>query len=433
MYLRTPKRYRPGRRKRHLFSMRWLWLWVLTPIVAFGGWQIYQQRDTLRPPVEQAIGNVVEAIGGGIATAVAPTSTPRADPSDRLAAAEGAWTTGAIEEAIDAYEEVLPDVPNDVNVHYRVALGLLMDGRDADGLEAAEGAVNANPYSADAWAIRSFALTENLRPEEGISSALQALNLDRESARATAYLAYAYFEANQIDRAETTVDRALELNPESPEAYFVRGYINHYSRFLLDDAREDYLTALQYAPNMIDVQINLSWLDWAVSNYEDARTRLLSLIELNPNNLDALYALGFVTYQAFGEPQQALDLMERCVGIDPENRACLYYLGNIQRGLNLNAEALETYRSLIALGTEDPRHYLAAARAYLDSAGDCRSAVDLLQRGLTLERSSDAPDVDRMASFEELLQTCGSSAADVSDGTPEAEDLAATPESTPQN
>jgi len=413
--------------------LRWLWLWILTPIVAFGGWQIYQQRETLRPPVEQAISGVVNAIGGGIATAVAPTSTPRPDPTDRLTAAEGAWATGAIEEAVNAYEDILPDVPNNVNVHYRVALGLLMDGRDADGLEAAEGAVNANPYSADAWAIRSLALTENLRPEEGIASALQALNLDRESARATAYLAYAYFEANQIDRAETTVDRALELDPESPEAYFVRGYINHYSRFLLDDARDDYLTALQYAPNLLDVQINLSWLDWAVSNYEEARTRLLGLIELNPNNLDALYALGFVTYQSFGEPDQALELMERCVGLDPENRACLYYMGNIQRGKGLNADALETYRKLIALGTEDPRHYLAAARAYLESAGDCRSAVDLLQQGLALERSADVPDADRLASFEELLQTCGSTAGDVSSETPAVEDLSATPESTPQN
>ncbi|MBE0689889.1 MAG: tetratricopeptide repeat protein, partial [Anaerolineae bacterium] len=287
-------------------------------------------------------------------------------------------------------------------------------------------------YSADAWAIRSFALSENSRPEEGITNALQALNLDRESARATAYLAYAYFEANQIDRAETTVDRALELNPESPEAYFVRGYINHYSRFLLDEARDDYLTALQYAPNLIDVQINLSWLDWAVSNYEDARTRLLGLIELNPNNLDALYALAFVTYQAFGEPQQALELMERCVSIDPENRACLFYLGNIQRGLSLNSEALETYRSLIAVGTDDPRHYLAAARAYLDSAGDCRSAVDLLQRGLALERGAAEPNADRIASFEELLQTCGSTGVDISAGTPEA-DLAVTPDSTPQS
>ncbi|MCA9909303.1 MAG: tetratricopeptide repeat protein [Anaerolineae bacterium] len=405
----------------------------MTPIVAFGGYQIYQQRETMRPQVEQAISGVVNAVGGGIATAVAPTSTPRADPTERLSAAEGAWTTGAIEEAVSAYEDILPDVPNDVNVHYRVALGLLMDGRDADGLEAAEKAVNANPYSTDAWAIRSFALTENLRPEEGIASALQALNLDNESARATAYLAYAYFEANQIDRAETTVDRALELDPESPEAYFVRGYINHYSRFLLDDARDDYLTALQYAPNFIDVQINLSWLDWAVSNYEESRTRLLALIELNPNNLDALYALAFVTYQAFGEPQQALDLMERCVGIDPENRACLYYLGNIQRGLSLNAEALETYRNLIAVGTDDPRHYLAAARAYLDSAGDCRSAVDLLQQGLVLERSASEPNADRLASFDELLQTCGAAEADLSAGTPGVEDLAATPESTPQN
>ncbi|MFN8565146.1 MAG: hypothetical protein U0703_26770 [Anaerolineae bacterium] len=29
MYLRTPKRYQVGHRRRHLFSLRWLWLWIL--------------------------------------------------------------------------------------------------------------------------------------------------------------------------------------------------------------------------------------------------------------------------------------------------------------------------------------------------------------------------------------------------------------------
>ena len=42
MRLNTPKKYRVGKRqKRHMVSsLRWLWLWILTPIIIFGGYQI---------------------------------------------------------------------------------------------------------------------------------------------------------------------------------------------------------------------------------------------------------------------------------------------------------------------------------------------------------------------------------------------------------
>ena len=34
MYLKTPKRYTQGQR-RSIFSLRWLWLWILTPVVVY--------------------------------------------------------------------------------------------------------------------------------------------------------------------------------------------------------------------------------------------------------------------------------------------------------------------------------------------------------------------------------------------------------------
>lgn len=418
MYLRTPKRYRPGK-KRHLFSLRWLWLWLLTPLIVLAGWQLYERRNELRLPVEQAVANVVNAVSGGIATAVAPTSTPRPDPSERLSAADGAWQSGAIEEAVNAYKDILSDVPNDVGVHYRVALGLILSGRYPEALTAAEATVTANPYSADSWAILAYALALNERPAEGIATALHALTIDPNSARAMAYLANAYFDTNQIGRAAETVERALEVNPESPEAYYVRGLINHYSRFDFEAARDDYLTALQFAPNMTDVSVSYAWLSWILQEYDTAQATLLEVLELNPNNLDGLYLLSFLYSNAYGDQEQALEPAQRCVELDPANRACLFQLGNIQVLLGNPSEALDAYRRLIDTGTQNPRHFLAAARAYLDSAGDCQSAVSLLSEGVRLEREALEPDANRLAAFEELLATCGSAGAAVSpDATP---------------
>jgi tetratricopeptide (TPR) repeat protein len=421
MYLKTPKRYRPGRQPRRVFNFRWLWLWLLTPLVAYGGYQLYQQREQYQPMVSEAIGDVVESVGGSLATAAAPTPTPRPDPSQALAVADGSWGSGAIEEALTTYEDVLADIPNDSARHTNFALGLVMDGRAAEGAAAAERAVNADPYNPQAWAVRAYALADLGEPTQAIASALQALSYSPENPSALAYLANAYFEGNQIELARTTVDRALELAPENPEANFVSGLLNHYSAYDFDAALRDYETALQFAPYRMDVKINMAWLQWGLTNYDDARTTLLEVTELNPNNLDALYALSFLYYQAYGDPQQAIEPVTRCVDLDPTNRACLFYLGNVQRGLGNNAAALDAYRDLIDTGTENPNHFLAAARAYMDGAGDCDSARSLLQRGYEFELGSDFPNIDLLTNFEELLATCGAPVAPTAAPTVEGE------------
>jgi tetratricopeptide (TPR) repeat protein len=415
MYLRTPKRYRPVKhqRRHNVFNLRWLWLWLLTPLIAYGGWQLYERRDELRPMVANSMNNAVESISGGLATAAAPTPTPRPDPSDALAAADGAWQSGAIEEALTAYRAVLSDVPNDVRRYANVALGLIMDGRYPEAVEAAEAAINADPYSADAWSIHSYALASNDEPEVAIASGQQALYLDAAHVTATAYLAYAYFVDNQIERSVTTTERALELDPTNPDANLISGIINQESNFDFGAARRDYETALQYAPYRVDVQIRLVWVLFQVPDYNAMRQLLLEITELNPNNLEALYALSFSYYFVDGDPQQALEPIQRCVDIAPDNRACLFYLGNVQTGRGDNAAALDAYRTLIATGTQRPSHFLAAARAYLNAAGDCPSALTLLQEGYRLEQAEFAPNSTRLTEFEELLAQCGSPIAPV--------------------
>lgn len=408
MYIRTPKKYRAGRQpRRNLFNFRWLWLWLLTPLVVLGGWQLYERRAEFAPAVERSLDSAFVGITGGIATAVAPTPTPRPDPSQALVAADGAWQSGAIEEALSAYRAVLPDVPNDAMRHSIVALALIMNGRYQDAVAASEQAINANPYSADAWAVNAYALAENDQQTEGIASALQALSLEPENPRALAYLANAYYLNNQIELARRTVDRALAADPESADAYFVSGQLNYFSRFDFTAALRDYQTALQYAPNYLRARINIAYIQMSGSDYEAARQTLLEVTELNPNNLDALFALSFLYLSGFGDANQALEPIQRCVQIDPTNRACLFYLGNVQRQLGNNVEALRIYRQLIDTGTQNPSHFLALARAYIDGAGDCDSAIIVLQEGYRLEQEAFAPNTDRLATFTDLLNTCG--------------------------
>jgi len=418
MYLRTPKQYQ--KQRRHLISLRWPWLLIVTPLVVAAGVFIYQHQETLGPPVRQAISEAVQQFQGSISTAVAPTPLPTSNPADQLALANSAWQRGAIEEALNNYQGIAKALPNDLTVHYRLAFGLLMDGSYAEGLTAAEQAISANPYSEDAWAIRAMALDRNEKYGLAIASALQALSLNPNSARALAFLGEAYLDAGDTERALDTVNRALEKDENSFEAYFVRGRINQEALYNFDAAHQDYETAMQLAPTMPYIGINLAGLDYPMENYDEAITVLKNILDLNPQNVSALFWLGFTYYSGQGDSTQALEYLNRCVQADSKNIPCLYYLGQVQYFTGQTDAASQSFQAVLDAGSQNPRHFLSAGRVY-SQMGNCPKAVPILRQGYQLIQAQDAPNQDTVIGFQEALAGCNVPGFSVTpEATPEA-------------
>lgn len=404
MYLRTPKRYSPKGRKRSFISLRWIWLWLLTPAVVFAGIQIYNLRDQLGPPLQESIMDVVDDARNSISTAVAPTPLPTVNPAQRIDVAESAWDRGAIEEALDEYQALMLALPNDVEVHYRVTLGLLMEGQDQAALDAAERTVTANPFDSNAWAIRALAMEENGRYGEAIASGLRALELDPENARAMAFLAETYLDVGQGDRALETVNQAIDLNPDSFEAYRVRGRIMQESLFDVESARSDFQRAYDLAPNIPYPAIDLVALDLVLQNYDQGLETLRAILELNPRNTQALFWMGNYYYRGYGDPNRAADYLLRCVDNNPESISCLYLLGRVQIALLQYDEAVDSLTKAIDLGSTDPFHYYWAGRAHYIQ-GDCSAALIYWQPGYILAQQSENESL--IATYEEDLRDCG--------------------------
>jgi tetratricopeptide (TPR) repeat protein len=414
MDLRTPKRYTRGQ-KRSPISLRWLWLWILTPIVAYFGIQIYQNLDVVRPPVEDAIYNMVDNAQNSIATAAAPTALPTQDPTERLARANSNWTEGRIESAVQDYQAAVSGAPNDVTAYYRIAFGLLQEGQNTQALDAAEHTVTANPFSADAWAIRAMALDWNARPGEAIASALRALEIDPQSARAMAFLAEAYFDQGQNDLAKETIERALDADPDSFEVNRVRGMIASYVEFDPEAATGYYQKAYDAAPNLPYLALDLA--QSMVPDYEGAIGILQDVIELNPENANVLYWLGYYYYSGLGNFGQASEYLSRCVQVAPDNELCQALLGRVQLSLEQYSQAAESLQKAIDLGTSSPRHYLWMGRAQI-ALGNCSAAVPFLQK--IYELAQDSGDGEAVTASAENLAECQSPVPGLSEVTPEA-------------
>lgn len=405
MYLKTPKRYKS--RKRYFFSLRWPWLWVLTPIIIVGGWFIYQNREALSPlvidRVEVAYNNSQEQI----ATMMAPTPLPTENPTGRIERAHQNWAAGRVEDAMGDYETAVELAPNDLTTHYNMTMGLIMEGLYSEALEAAENTITASPFSSDAWAIRAFAQIRSGNPGGGIASGLHALELNPENPRALAFLTEAYLDTSQPERARETAEQAVLLDPNNAEAYYARGQVARLVDFDFEAARSDFETAYSLAPYLTDAAVDTAYLDWNQQNYQQGVDILTTLIESNPRNTNALYAMGFIYNSGLGNPERASDYLTRCIEVDNESTDCHYYLGQVTLRLQDFADAADHFARAVELSqqtnTESPTYYYWAGQGQI-FLGNCPTALTFLRPGVELAREQGRADL--VSDFQVSLREC---------------------------
>ena len=417
MYLRNSPRYRRGHRGRSVIPWgRLLFIIILAGLIGVGIW-IYDQRETLAPEVNRMVESVVGEAGERINEMNAPPPTPTPDPTADIGLADDMWARGAIQEAVNIYQRIAPNLPNEVGVHYRLALGLINQGRFAEALEAAENAITAQPYSSDAWAVRSMALNRMRRDREALASAMRAEELASEAriadnprlavsrARALTFMAEAYLNLGQVDRALTAVNQAIDLNPDSFEAYQVRGRINQEGLGNLAAALNDYREAYAIAPNMIYVAIWVARMERSQQNFDVALEIYQDIIDENPGNTPVLFEIGDYNFRVEGNYSQAASYFSRCVQSNPNNAACHYMLGRSQMSLAQPQDALASFETAMELnpGGEGGYYHYWLAQANISLSG-CAQAEFYMQTGyqLALERN----DQVLITSFESTLEEC---------------------------
>lgn len=411
MYLRTPKRYRPGRQRHlRLVSGRAIFRLFMIVFLAGAGWLIWQNRERLRTSVVPELEGLVVAVQ----TQVAPAPTPTATPDAVSAQVEclNAYRQGDLETAIKQCMVLAEINPNDVALHYQIAHTLTITsnfGRNTARMEQAlafaERTINANPMAPDGWAIRARALDWIGRYGEALASALHARALDDTYAPTYAFLGEIYLDLGKYDLAQSNLERALELDTQGvaiADAFRNLGlFYSNQGRW--DEALQPYLAALQNAPNQAYIAVELANNYIALGEIDQAIAVLAPLAERNPRDTTVLFSLGNA-HTRNGDFDRAFEYYRRCLDIDPDNVPCLSYLGGLQWSDGDFVTAAVNLERAISLGSRDPDDFYQLGHAQA-ALGRCDLAIPYLQQGyqIVLERN----DARRQASFVAALQSCG--------------------------
>ncbi len=248
-----------------------------------------------------------------------------------------------------------------------------------EALEVAEQAVTLEPNAPELLITRAAARRSNGQLLEAIADleAVLAINPDLDVAHRQ--LAICYWEQNEIELAERSYRRALDLRPLSWLHWNdFGGFYLRIGRYA--EAREHLVRAVELAPS--DVIRPLENLGTLALHQGDLQTALQTYrkIPMSLRTGSLLANMGSLAFM-LGQLDQAAELFQQAVDLQPEEPLHWVNLGDAQWQLGREETALESYRHSANLAWEQAEANPSDSRLrvliplLLAKAGDCALGV----------------------------------------------------------
>ena len=423
MYLRTPKRYQAKGRRRHLFNFtKWIWLYVLAPVILIPAVLAYNNRAQLSVYVGNRVNEVLTRM-----PRPQPTYTPTIPTSDLQRIFSEAMRSGKINNAISALNGLLDAAPNDVYLHTTLVRMTLLRGDPTDqkrldkAVAAAEASINADPEVADGWIMMALALNERGDPRAALPYALRARDLNAEDPMLIAVTARIYADLQRYDEAEGLIEQAIDAAKNSRPlntvalafSYWVQGDILTNTNGTA--AQGAYEEAWRAA--LTDASVPLSFIAYRLyfvyltENRDDEVLRVLAQAAERDKDDDMnAYYVGQVYYRAQNW-EKARPAYAQCLDLNPDNLRCLRRMAQVNFKLKAYPTAVEYAKRAIAKGSQEPEAFLVAGLAMIESKDrNCGEAITLLQKGYLLNEGrtdlSDDDKANQREQFESGLTSC---------------------------
>jgi tetratricopeptide (TPR) repeat protein len=422
MYLRTPRRYTPKGQRRRSINLRWLWLYILVPVLLIPLVLAWDYRDVLRNDIDAWIRSHPVDLNP-------PTPTATIAPKDYARILSDAFQSGRIDKYISVLKSFATEVaPNDASVSSVLAQLIILrsayssDPNPAKLEEASQigqQAINANPEVADGWIAMALVLDWSNKPQEALPYALHAKDFDDKNPMMLAVLGEIYHDLKRDDVAIKLIGQAIAAaqtaNPINraalSHAYYVKAKILTVTSVEGQDAIDAYAEAWAVASSdPPDPTIPVGYIASDLSiNYMNLRKPDLAMsvvtkaIDLDKDDPLLAYRMGMI-YLNRGDPNKARVYFNTCHDLDPNQPRCLWQLAVLAYHEQNYNQALDLLRKIIDQDSKDMNVYLLAGKSYI-AVNQCNSAIPILRRGVPFAED----DQDR-AALESALQECGASA-----------------------
>ena len=229
-------------------------------------------------------------------------------------------------------------------------------------------------------------------------------------------LGNAYFELGEFEKAITYYAKALDFNPGLANASLNRALaliqlkkpaeaLEILSKLLSgDEENVTVMTALGWAlhaggkdeealaqydriielsPENRDAVYNSGLIFWKLDRQTEALDRFKKLLIISPDDNDALFSVGALLL-SLEDPKSASDYLERYLQKKPEDMDALFLLAECRVELEKYSQALSTYEKIVVLNPKEARAWFGKARLLLTVIEDPDKGLSALKQALEL-------------------------------------------------
>jgi tetratricopeptide (TPR) repeat protein len=257
-----------------------------------------------------------------------------------LAAAQLYYGLGFMEDALALSVRALLIEPNNPSIYFNIGLIYVKQKQLAPAIEALEHAVALKP----------------------------------EMSKARLLLANTYVAGGKPESAINTLQEGLKLNPQSPELMISLGDADVKGGHLVE-AENEFRASIAVRES-VGARIGLARVYRLQHRYPEAIAEMTSLLQKQPNALDARLELGVGFYES-GDRQAAMREFEAFSHAQPDRAEGYYYLGLIDLDENRVREAVAYLKQALEFAPGNCESQTKLAKAYL-ALGELPAADDSL-------------------------------------------------------
>nr|AAR37903.1 TPR domain/sulfotransferase domain protein [uncultured marine bacterium 560] len=290
-------------------------------------------------------------------------------------------TIGQLDVAVKSFEKALAIKPDYTEVNYNLGLTFQELGQLDAAVKCYEDVLAVNPEHAEAHNNLGVTLKELEQLDAAVKSYEKAIAIKPDYAEAHNNLGNALKELGQLDVAVKSYEKAIAIKPDFAETH------NNLGNALqglgqLDEAVKSYEQAIAIQSDFSNAYYNLGnvlrelgQLDDAVKSYEKA-------IAIKPDYDEAHNNLGNAL-QGLGQLDEAVKSYEQAIAIQSDFSNAYYNLGNVLRELGQVDTAVRSYKKAIVIKPDYAKAHNNLGIA-LQDLGQMDTAVKNLEKAIAI-------------------------------------------------
>lgn len=293
---------------------------------------------------------------------------------------------GRIEEAIEAYREVLSIDPNDLQAMNHLGVDLHRTEKYPQALEVFEAIEAEDSTFEPSYCNRIITYTQ-LGNHERAEEMFYLARLYMEHCPHCYYnIGCSLFDRELYDKAIYCWQKTLDLDELHPEVH-LRIAEAMWNKGDFEQARRHYLSGLRQDPGCLEALLDLGELLCEMGRNEEAGEKFRRAIEMAPDKPDGHYAYARWLLRYAQKEDEASAAFVKTLRLDPTFSGAHLHLAQIAYRRGELIETRAHLRGEILLRPLETDVLLALANLLMDT-GESRAAVACLKRLVQLDRDN---------------------------------------------